>query len=91
MSQLRDGDTSGFVTMADIYHELVAMRTDVGKTLASLQVMTVRNEASDKLHSDHESRLRALETFRWKLAGIMAVVTLVIGFLSAWLASIPHR
>lgn len=76
----------GVVTIGDIYRELIAMRSDVGKALTRLEVIDSRNKDADLLHADHETRLRALETWRWKFAGVMMVVAIVIGFVSAYLA-----
>lgn len=81
----------GAVTVADLYRELVAMRADVGKALTRLEVIDGRNGVADQVHRDHETRLRALEAFRWKLAGVLFVVSVLAGILSAWISSGMHH
>lgn len=81
MSDLQPGQ----VTIADLYRELVGMRQDVGKALVRIEVIDSRNTDADKLHADHEARLRALEAFRWKLAGIMLVIAALAGILAGWI------
>ena len=69
---------AGAVTTADLYRELIGMRSDVVRAMTRL-------EMADRIHSDHELRLRSLEQFKWKLlgavlagsAGVSAVVTWV--------------
>lgn len=74
------------ITIGDLYHELVGVRTDVSKALVSLEVINATNTVADQIHRDHETRLRALEAWRWKLAGVLVVVAILIGFVSAWLS-----
>lgn len=69
----------GVVTIADLYRELVGMRTDVGKALTRIEVIDNHNNDADKIHGDHELRLRMLEAFRWKLAGIAMSVGMLSG------------
>lgn len=81
----------GTVTMADLYRELVAMRTDVARALTRIEVIDSRNGDADKLHADHESRIRTLEAFRWKLVGIALAVSLTCGVLSGYLTYLSQR
>lgn len=53
---------SGAVTTADLYRELIGMRSDVVKAVTRLEI-------ADGIDKDHESRLRDLEQFKWKLLG----------------------
>lgn len=76
----------GVVTIGDIYRELIGMRQDVGKALTRLEVIDNRNADADRLHADHEARLRALEVWRWKFAGVITVLMVIVAFLSAYLA-----
>lgn len=78
---------AGQVTMGDLYREITGMRQDIARSLTRIEVIDSRNGDADRLHSDHEQRLRALEAFRWKLAGIAIVVAIIVGFASAWLSS----
>jgi hypothetical protein len=80
----------GTVTVADLYRELVGMRQDVGKALVRIEVIDSRNKDADGLHADHEQRLRALEAFRWKLAGLAMSVSVLAGVLSGVLANYVH-
>lgn len=77
---------AGQVTIADLYRELVGMRTDMAKALTKIEVIDARNTAADKTDGDHELRIRALEAFRWKFAGIYAAIGLACGLLSGYLA-----
>ncbi len=49
------------VTVADLYRELVGMRTDVAKVLTRLERVDERNHSADQIHTDHEGRIRAGE------------------------------
>ena len=51
----------GAITMADLYQAIMAMKNDLTRSLAKLEVIESRNTDADRLHTDHESRLRALE------------------------------
>ncbi len=81
----------GTVTVADLYRELTGLRTDVGKALIRLEHVDTVNQAAEQLHSDHEARLRVLESFRWKAAGAAAVAGAAAGGLSAWAAILSAR
>jgi len=81
---------AGAVTVADLYREIVGMRADVAQALTRIEVINVQNADADKLHADHEARIRQLEAFRWKLAGIAVVLAIIAGFLSAWFSSVHH-
>jgi len=80
----------GAVTTADLYRELVGMRQDITKALTRIEVIDSRNNDADKLHSDHESRLRALEAFRWKVTGIAVASSAVVGTVSGVVAAHVH-
>lgn len=73
----------GAVTIADLYRELVLMRTEVGKALTHIEVINSRNTDADKLHSDHETRIRTLERFRFTLAGLALAGGTAMGLLGA--------
>jgi hypothetical protein len=78
---------AGQVTIADLYRELSGMRSDIGRALTKMEVIESRNTDAEQLHRDHELRIRQLEAFRWKLAGIAIVAAIIIGFASAWLSA----
>jgi hypothetical protein len=77
MSELQPG----IVTVADIYREVIGMRQDVGKALVRIEVIDARNHDADKIHADHETRIRALESFRWKLSGIAIALSIGGGYV----------
>lgn len=87
------------VTVADLYHELVGMRTDVATMLTKMERVDERGAASDRTQADHETRLRdlenavpsslevrimALEKFRWQIVGALIVIN-VLAVLVEWL------
>jgi hypothetical protein len=55
------------VTVADLYRELVGMRTDVAKVLTRLERVDERNHQADMMHTDHEGRIRTAEHEMLKL------------------------
>ena len=75
---------TGAVTTADLYRELIGMRTDVTKALT-------RQEIADKERADHEARIRALERFRYVLLGATVVVSAGVSAFGAWIASGIHH
>lgn len=78
------------VTTADLYRELVGMRTDVTKALTRIEVIDSRNTDADKIHADFEARLRMLEAFRWKLTGVVLFVSMAAGVVSGIAAAHIH-
>lgn len=81
---------AGTVTIADLYRELVGMRTDIGKALIKIEVLDIRNTDADRLHADHEARLRALERFRYTLAGVAFVGGTAAGWVGYLLGHFVH-
>ena len=80
---------SSQVTIGDLYRELVGMRGDLSRSLSKLEVIESRNNDADRIHNDHESRLRtaeaaiptglegrmmSLEKFRWQVAGALLII-----------------
>lgn len=82
-----DQITPGSVTTADLYRELVGLRTDITRTLERLAVIDHRSQNSDSIHSDHEQRLRAVEAFRWKMAGAAIALGGTAGAVASWVFS----
>lgn len=58
---------AGAVTAKDLYDELSGLRRDLTRLLTHMERVDTRNETADRLHTDHESRLRALERWRYAL------------------------
>jgi hypothetical protein len=83
-------ETVGIVTNADLYRELLAMRVDVGKALTRIEVIDNRNTAADRIHADFEIRIRALEAFKWKLAGGALTMAAAAGIISGAVAAHIH-
>lgn len=81
---------AGQVTIADLYRELTGMRTDLGKALTRLEVMDTEHKSTSGQLGDHEMRLRSLEAFRWKLAGIALAVASIAGIVSGIAAAHVH-
>jgi hypothetical protein len=71
----------GAVTIADLYRELVGMRSDLTRVLAHQEATDLINSRAEQIHADHESRLRMLERFRYTLAGLAAIGGGVMGYV----------
>lgn len=71
---------AGAITTADLFREL----TNMTVKLAVIESQTTRAEQQ---YSDHETRIRAIERFRWTLFGAAAAVGSASGVVSAVLAS----
>lgn len=82
---------AGQVTIADLYRELTGLRADVARALTRIEVIDSRSADADRLHADHEMRLRALESFRWKLTGIALGMSAISGAAAAWLEIVLTR
>ena len=93
------------VTIGDLYRELVGMRGDLTRSLGKLEVMESRHGDADRIHADHESRLRtaeaalptglegrmmALEKFRWQIAGALLTIN-VLALVAEWLILHAHK
>ncbi len=82
------------ITLGDLYREVVAMRSEVTGALLKLAVIESRNAEADRIHLDQEGRLRALERFRFTVAGYSVLGGLVTGVLGAllerWIAGGGH-
>lgn len=76
-------------TQQAIATDISSMREQMSKVAVHLERVDTRNESADKLHDDHEKRLRTLEAFRWKLTG-MTVVVSAIGGYAGYLAGHLH-
>lgn len=76
---------AGAVTIADLYRELAGLRGDLQQALTSLKVIEVRDDATARQLGDHEMRLRLVEAFRWKIAGMAVTVSVAISALGTWI------
>lgn len=75
---------NGSVTTADLYREMIGMRTDVVKALVLL-------DAASKTDNDHEGRLRALERFRFTLLGASVGISAAVSALGTWIGLNIHH
>lgn len=86
MSELQPGT----VTVADLYREMSGMRAEVGSALTELKVIAERNKGADQIHTDHETRIRMLERFRWTLAGVSLAGGGIAGYIGYLLGHVRH-
>lgn len=56
------------ITNREIYDQVLATKEVLNKLVDKV-------DAVEKRDGDHEARMRALEQWRWKLAGILTVVS----------------
>lgn len=82
---------AGAVTIADLFRVMTEMRNDVGNALTRLEVISNRNQIADELHRDHEARIRAIESWRWKAAGAATTAGILAGGLGSWVGLILSR
>jgi hypothetical protein len=80
----------GAVTIADLYRELVGMRSDLTRVLAHQEATDLINRSADQIHADHESRLRVLERFRYTLAGLAIIGGAASGWVGYLLGHYVH-
>jgi hypothetical protein len=80
----------GSVTIGDLYRELVGMRSDLSRVLAHQEATDLINRSADQIHADHETRLRALERFRFTLGGLAIVGGAVSGYVGYLLGHFAH-
>ena len=81
---------AGSVTIADLYRELVGMRSDLTRVLTKQEATDVRNVSADLIHADHEARLRMLERFRYTIAGLAIIGGVGSGYVGYLLGHFIH-
>ena len=81
---------AGSVTIGDLYRELVGMRSDLSRVLAHQEATDLINTGAERIHADHEARLRMLERFRYTLAGLAVVGGGVMGYVGYVLGHYVH-
>jgi hypothetical protein len=81
---------AGSVTIGDLYRELVGMRSDLSRVLAHQEATDLINRGAEQIHADHETRLRALERFRFTLGGLAVVGGAVAGWVGYVLGHYVH-
>ena len=75
---------AGAVTTADLYREMIGMRTDVVRSLTMLDIAAKRD-------NDHEARLRTVEAFRYRVLGAAVAVSVVTSALGTWIGYNIHH
>jgi hypothetical protein len=60
------GDPDAVITLKDVY-------TQVTMLVGHMQAVDTRNTLADQLHVDHETRLRALERWRYAMPASIVV------------------
>lgn len=80
----------GSITVKDLFLELKGLREDLTRVLTHMERVDTRNEAADRSHADYETRLRALETFRYKLAGVSLIGGVGAGWVGYLLGHAVH-
>jgi hypothetical protein len=80
----------GLITVADLYREMAAMRADTGKMLERLAIIDTREQITASTMTDHESRLRSVERFRWQMIGAAGAVGAASGIISSLLTAKGH-
>lgn len=73
-----------------IQADLSGVRTEVTKAATSLEVIKASAAIDSELHRDHEARIRALERFRFTLAGVAVVGGAVAGLIGALVERVIH-
>lgn len=75
---------AGQITLADLYRVMSGIETDLGKLL-------VRMETAQNVNTDHETRLRKLETASIQVKTIASSVGAAAGIASGIIAEIVSR
>lgn len=70
--------------------DISALRENIGKAIIRLEVIDTRNRAADMDHGDYENRLRALERFRYTLAGLAVIGGILAGLLGTYIGVHLH-
>lgn len=65
-------------TLAANFDQKIA--SSVGLKMDREDVLQMKNDA-DKLHTDHETRIRRLERYAWSAIGVLAVAQIALAFI----------
>jgi hypothetical protein len=71
------------ITVKDLYVELHGMREDLTRLGMHMEKVDTRGEIADRERSDHETRIRLLERFRYTLLGASSLVGAISGVIAA--------
>jgi hypothetical protein len=75
------------ITVADLYREVTGMRSE---TLTKLATIETRDAMTSMMQTDHESRLRVLERFRYTLLGASLLAGSAAGIIASLLTTKGH-
>jgi hypothetical protein len=75
---------AGIVTVADLYREVSATRTDVAQAMERLAVADALSKRAEFTSNDHEVRIRTLERFKWQMLGAASAVSVVSGIVTSY-------
>jgi len=81
---------NGNITVKDLFIELQGLRSDLTRVLTHMERVDTRNESADEKHRDYEIRIRALEAFRYKLAGVALIGGVGAGWVGYLLGHFVH-
>jgi hypothetical protein len=76
------------VTPGDVYTELLGMRSDIRTLITESALNKAHNASLDSLHTDHEIRLRRIETDVIRIRAIAATIASIAGVVSGFLSSL---
>lgn len=76
---------TGVITAADINYTLQNMQRDLSSVLQRMAVSDAIAVQATRIDTDHESRIRRLESFRWILVGVALAISSASGLLTALL------
>ena len=84
------GIPAAAVTAKDLLDELKGLRQDLTRVLVHMEGVDTRNVTADKAHADYETRIRSLEQFRYKLAGMAILAGGLSGYVGYLLGHAGH-
>lgn len=76
---------TGIITAADINRTLQDVQRDVASVLQRMAVSDALSLQASRVDTDHETRIRRLESFRWILVGVALAISSASGLLTALL------
>lgn len=70
--------------------QLGRLNDTISKLLGHMEVIDNRNIAADNQHRDFDNRIRALERFRWTMAGVSVVGGIAASFVGYLIGHAIH-
>lgn len=75
----------GVITAADINYTLQNVQRDLASVLQRMAVSDAISLQARTVDTDHETRIRRLESFRWILVGVALAISSASGLITALL------